>query len=132
MKGHGQKTGALHVSTLDGRQKYFRYVAEGRQQLRRAWQYDDVVIFQKEQNDMSKFVNASSAAIIALALIGGAVSVTAPAAAAPTSDADKTAMKKASDTCKAQVKEEARFNEMSWWARHKAVKKCVSDMLAGH
>jgi stress-induced morphogen len=48
------------------------------------------------------------------------------------SDADKTAMKKASDTCKAQVKEEARFNEMSWWARHKAVKKCVSDMLAGH
>jgi stress-induced morphogen len=69
------------------------------------------VIFQKEQNDMSKFVNASSAAM---------------------SDADKTAMKKASDTCKAQVKEEARFNEMSWWARHKAVKKCVSDMLAGH
>ena len=81
---------------------------------------------------MSKFVNASSAAIITVALVGGAVSVTTPAAAAPMSDADKAAMKKASDTCKAQVKEEARFNEMSWWTRHKAVKKCVSDMLAGH
>ena len=81
---------------------------------------------------MSKFFNASSAAIIGVALVGGAVSVTTPVTAAPTSDADKAAMKKASDTCKAQVKEESRFNEMSWWARHKAVKKCVTDALAAH
>jgi hypothetical protein len=81
---------------------------------------------------MSKFVNASSAAVVALALAGGVVSMTTPVTAAPMSDADKAAMKKASDTCKAQVKEESRFNEMSWWARHKAVKKCVTDALAAH
>jgi len=81
---------------------------------------------------MSQFVKAVSAGIIAVALVGGAVSISAPAAAAPMSDADKAAMKKANDTCKAQVKEEAHFHEMSWWARHKAVKKCVKDMLAGH
>jgi hypothetical protein len=33
MNGDDQKTGASHVGALDGRQKYFRYVAEGRQQL---------------------------------------------------------------------------------------------------
>jgi len=81
---------------------------------------------------MSKFVNASSAAIIALALTGGAVFVTKPASAAPMSAADKAAMKKTSDTCKAQVKEEARFHEMSWWAKHKAVNKCVKDARAAH
>ncbi len=94
--------------------------------------HNDVIFFQKEQSDMSQFVNALSAAAIAAALAGGAMSVTTPAAAAPMSDADKAAMKKASDTCKAQVKEEARFHEMSWWARHKAVKKCVTDALAVH
>jgi hypothetical protein len=131
MKTRDQKT-ALHRSALDGRQKYFRYVAEGWQEGRRSHGHDDFISSRKEQNDMAKLVNASSAAIIVLALAGGAISTTTPVAAAPMSDADKAAMKKASDTCKAQVKEEARFNEMSWWARHKAVKKCVADKLASH
>jgi hypothetical protein len=87
---------------------------------------------QKELINMPQFVTALSAAIIAVVLLGGTACVSTPAAAAPMSDADKAAMKKASDTCKAQVKEEARFQEMSWWAKHKAVKKCVKDMLAGH
>jgi len=81
---------------------------------------------------MSNFVTALSAGVIAAALIGSAATLSTPAAAAPMSDADKAALKKATDTCKAQVKEEAKFQEMSWWARHKAVKKCVSDILAGH
>ena len=81
---------------------------------------------------MSQFVNALSAGIIAVALVVGAASVSTPAAAAPMSDAAKAAIKKANDTCTAQVKEEAHFREMSWWARRKAVKKCVTDMLAGH
>jgi stress-induced morphogen len=81
---------------------------------------------------MSQFVNALSAGIVGVTLVVGAASVSRPAAAAPMSDADKAAMKKANDSCKAQVKEEAHFHEMSWWARHKAVKKCVNDMLAGH
>ena len=81
---------------------------------------------------MSQFVNALSAGIIAVALVGGAASISTPAAAAPMSDANKAAMKKANDTCKAQVKEEAHFHDMSWWARRKAVKKCVTDMFAAH
>jgi stress-induced morphogen len=32
----------------------------------------------------------------------------------------------------AEVKEHAKYNEMSLWAQHKAVKKCVADMLAKH
>jgi hypothetical protein len=88
--------------------------------------------FQKEQSTMSQFINAVSAGVVAAALVGGVVSVTTPTAAASMSDADKAAMKKANDACKAQVKEEARFHEMSWWARHKAVKKCVKDMIAAH
>jgi hypothetical protein len=81
---------------------------------------------------MSQFVKALSTGIVGMTLVVGHASVSTPAAAAPMSDADKAAMKKASDSCKAQVKEEAHFHEMSWWARHKAVKKCVNDMLAGH
>ena len=81
---------------------------------------------------MPSLVTSLSAAVIAVALVGGAASIATPAAAAPMSDTDKAATKKANDTCKAQVKEEARFHEMSWWAKHQAVKKCVKDMLAAH
>ena len=28
-----------------------------------------------------------------------------------------------------EVKEQARFEEMSWYARHKLVKKCVNEAL---
>jgi hypothetical protein len=74
---------------------------------------------------MSYLATAISAITIATALVSGA-------AAAPVSDADKAAMKQATATCKAQVKEQAQYNEMSLWARHKAVKNCVKDAMAHH
>jgi hypothetical protein len=54
----------------------------------------------------------------------------APYAAAAQTGADKAALRQATDSCKAQVKEYAKFNETSWWQRHKMVKKCVDDALA--
>jgi len=45
---------------------------------------------------------------------------------------DKAAMKQATATCRAEVKDRAKYNEMSLWAQHKAVKKCVADALAKH
>jgi hypothetical protein len=53
----------------------------------------------------------------------------APYAAAAQTGPDKAALQQASDSCKAQVKEYAKFNETSW-QRHKMVKKCVNDALA--
>jgi hypothetical protein len=52
-----------------------------------------------------------------------------PIAVAAT-DADKAALQQATATCKAQVKDYARFNETSWYARHKMVKSCIKDALA--
>jgi hypothetical protein len=43
---------------------------------------------------------------------------------------DKDAVKQATATCRAEVKEHAKYNEMSLWAQHKAVKKCVAEALA--
>jgi stress-induced morphogen len=48
------------------------------------------------------------------------------------SNADKAAMTDATAKCRAQVKEQAQYHDMSLYTRHKAVKKCVKDMLAGH
>lgn len=79
---------------------------------------------------MSRFVTALSAGIIAAALAGGTAFMPTPAAAANTSDADKAALKKATADCRAQVKEEAHYEEMSWYKRHKMVKSCVKDALA--
>ena len=45
---------------------------------------------------------------------------------------DKAAVKQATVTCRAEVKDRAKYNEMSLWAQHKAVKKCVADALAKH
>jgi ribosomal protein L12E/L44/L45/RPP1/RPP2 len=81
---------------------------------------------------MSRLVTALSAGIVAVVLMSGTALVTVPAAAAPTTDADKAAAKDATARCRAQVKEQARFEEMSFYARHKLVKKCVKDTLAGH
>jgi hypothetical protein len=47
-------------------------------------------------------------------------------------DADAAALKQATADCRAQVKEQARFEEMSWYARHKAVKNCVNKTMAKH
>jgi hypothetical protein len=56
--------------------------------------------------------------------------VFAPYAAAAQTGADKAALQQATDSCKAQVKEYAKYNETAWWQRHKMVKKCVNDALA--
>jgi hypothetical protein len=54
----------------------------------------------------------------------------APCAAGAQTGADKATLQHATDSCKAQVKEYAKYNEISWWQRHKMVKKCVNDALA--
>jgi hypothetical protein len=54
----------------------------------------------------------------------------APWSAAAATDADKAALQQATTSCKAQVKEYAKFNETSWWQRHKMIQKCVKDALA--
>jgi hypothetical protein len=79
---------------------------------------------QKESIDMSKFANALAASVLAAFLLSSGAS------AAPMSDADKAALKAITDTCYAQVKEFARYNETSWWQRHKMRKKCIADALA--
>jgi stress-induced morphogen len=75
---------------------------------------------------MTHFIAKFSAGVFAAVFLGGI------AAAAPMSDTDKAAMKQANDSCKAQVNEQAKFHEMSLWAKHKAVKDCVKDALAHH
>jgi stress-induced morphogen len=45
---------------------------------------------------------------------------------------DKAAVKQATATCRTEVKEHAKYNEMSLLARHRAVKKCVAEALAKH
>jgi hypothetical protein len=45
---------------------------------------------------------------------------------------DKATVKQATARCRAEVKEHAKYHEMSLWAQHKAVKKCVADALAKH
>jgi hypothetical protein len=37
-------------------------------------------------------------------------------------------LQKATAECRAQVKEYAKYNETSWYARHKMVNKCVKGM----
>jgi predicted anti-sigma-YlaC factor YlaD len=76
---------------------------------------------------MSRFIAVLSAAVVAAIVLVNAASFT-PAAAA----ADADTVKQAKANCKAEVKERARYHEMSWWARHKAVQKCVKAALAGH
>jgi len=83
---------------------------------------------QEERIIMSQFITALSAGIIATVLGCGTALLPTPAAAAP--DADKAAVKQATATCKAQVKEQAHFAEMSLYARHKLVKECVKETLA--
>jgi hypothetical protein len=54
----------------------------------------------------------------------------APISAAAETAPDKAAMQKATAECKAQVKDYAKYNETSWYKRHKMVKKCVADAMA--
>jgi hypothetical protein len=66
------------------------------------------------------------AAVIACGLL------LAPALANAQDQPDKAAVKQATTTCRGEVKEHAKYNEMSLWAQRKAVKKCVADALAKH
>jgi hypothetical protein len=75
---------------------------------------------------MSRFTFALSAGIFTALIFVAGSTFTAAAA----TDAD--AAKQAKANCKAEVKEHARYYEMSWWAQHKAVQKCIKDALAGH
>jgi len=84
---------------------------------------------QERAPNMSQSVTTLSAGAIATVLVCGTAFMPTPAAATP--GADKAALKQATATCKAQVKEQAHFEEMSLYARHKLVKKCVKDTLAG-
>ena len=79
---------------------------------------------------MSQLVTAFYVGIVATVLVCSNALMQMPAAAAPMADADKAALKQATAKCRAQVKEQARFEEVSWYARHKLVKKCINETLA--
>jgi hypothetical protein len=67
---------------------------------------------------------------IAAAIVGGLFLIPTFTPASAASDAG--ALKQATAACKANVKEQARYHEMSWWAQHKAVRACVKEALAKH
>jgi hypothetical protein len=80
---------------------------------------------QEEHVAMSRISTALFACIVAaITFVSGAAFTPATAAS--------DALKQATATCKAQVKDRARFHEMSWWAQHKAVKQCIKEAVAGH
>lgn len=107
-------------SALDDQQKYFGYSDGGHRHCRKFGQSTREKLY-----IMIRFVPAW--ATVAAVVVGSIAFITASAAAAP----DKAAVQDATAKCKAQVKEQAKFQEMSLMAKHKAVKKCVSDILAG-
>ena len=55
----------------------------------------------------------------------------APMAAVAASDADKTASQKATAECKSQVKQYAQYHETSRYERHRMLKSCIDQALAG-
>jgi hypothetical protein len=76
---------------------------------------------------MSRSISVVSVGVVIAVLVGGPALVLTRSAAAM-SAADKAARKRATVTCRNQIK--ANYREMSWYARHKAVKACVKDALA--
>lgn len=78
---------------------------------------------------MSRSITVISVGIVVAVLVGGPALVLTRSAAAM-SHADKAAKKRATVTCRTQIKQQANYKEMSWFARHKAVKGCVKDALA--
>lgn len=72
---------------------------------------------------MSKFVTASFAGIIATVLVSNAHAQTARM-----SNADKTALKQATVSCKA----EAKAKKLGWFARRRYVKTCLVQSLKDH
>ncbi len=80
---------------------------------------------------MVRFGSALSAGAIGAAIVI-AVCTPASVAEAAMSDADKAALKDYTATCRAEVKEQAKYQEMSWYAQHKAVKNCAKDWQSRH
>jgi hypothetical protein len=80
---------------------------------------------------MFRFARALSAGAIATAVVI-AVCASASVARAAMSDADKAALKDYTATCRAEVKEQAKYQEMSWYAQHKTVKNCIKDLQSRH
>ena len=68
----------------------------------------------------------------ALATVVACGFLLAPSFADAADQPDKAAIKQATATCRAEVKEHAKYHEMSWYAQHKAVKNCVKEALAKH
>ena len=80
---------------------------------------------------MFRFINAlTTGAIVAAVLI--AVCAPGSIAEAAMSDADKATLKDYTVTCRAEIKEQAKYQEMSWYAQHKAVKNCIKDLQSRH
>jgi hypothetical protein len=79
---------------------------------------------------VSTLTNTLSARIIIVTLVAGTAFTATQIFAA--TDTDATALQHATATCKGQVKEQAKFHEMSWYARRKAVKNCIKKTLAEH
>ena len=75
---------------------------------------------------MFKSKGILSAGIVTGVLVTATAFLPTQAAAA----SDSAAVQQATATCRAQVKKEAKFHEMSWYARHKAVKNCVKEATA--
>jgi hypothetical protein len=73
---------------------------------------------------MSKSIGGFFATVLICGL------VFAPCIAAAETVGNKAALEQATGSCKAEVKEYAKFNETSWWQRHKMVQKCIKDALA--
>ena len=63
-------------------------------------------------------------AVLVVAILCGLFSLSANAA----NNDQAAALKKATADCRAQVKEYAKYNETSWYGRHKMVKKCLKGM----
>jgi hypothetical protein len=78
---------------------------------------------------MFRFANTLSAVAVAAVI---AACTSASVAQAAMSDADKAALKDYTTTCRAEVKEQAKYQEMSWYAQHKAVKNCIQDLQSRH
>ena len=78
---------------------------------------------------MSRSITVISVGVVVAILVGGSALVLTRSASAM-SAADKAARKRATVTCRTQMKEQAHYKDMSWYARHKAVKACVKDALA--
>ena len=80
---------------------------------------------------MSKLITSSTVRDIVFSLVIGTVFMPMHVSAAA-SDADKAALQQATASCRAQVKEQARYNAMSWYAKRKAAKNCIKKTLAEH